>query len=62
MVDLIGRLLNTLVEVFVEATGRAVLKLFGARRPHELACLVTGLVFWTFVGILLLAIVRVLAR
>lgn len=51
MIDFIGSLINFLVEIFVAATGRGLLKLFGARRPHELASLFTGLAFWALVAI-----------
>ena len=51
MTDFIGGLINFLVEIFVTATGRGVLKLFGVGRPHELASLFAGLAFWALLAI-----------
>lgn len=51
MTDFIGGLINVVVEIFIMATGRGLLKLFGVRRPHEIASLFTGMAFWALVAI-----------
>jgi len=59
MTDFIGGLINFLVEVLITATGRGLLKLFGARRPQELASLFAGIALWAFVAILVsIAVLR----
>ena len=46
MPDLVSGLVDALLEVFCDATGRRLLKLFGWRRPHRIASLFTGVAFW----------------
>ena len=59
MTDFIGGLINFLVEALITTTGRGLLKLFGARRPHELASLFAGMALWALVAILIsIAVLR----
>lgn len=57
MTDFIGGLINVFVEIFITATGRGLLKLFGARRPYEIASLFTGMAFWALIATLVCAAV-----
>ncbi|MFK4507491.1 hypothetical protein LPJ38_25065 [Bradyrhizobium daqingense] len=57
MVDPIGSVIDYLVEPLIMTVGRGVLKLFGVRRPHEIAALFAGIGFWALVAILVWAAV-----
>ncbi|WP_342729747.1 hypothetical protein [Bradyrhizobium sp. B117] len=57
MVEFIGSLIDFLVEAFITAMGRGVLKLFGVRRPQEIASLFAGMALWALVAILVFAAV-----
>ena len=57
MVEFIGSLIAFLGEIFITATGRGVLKLFGVRRSQEIASLFAGMVFWGLLAILVFAAV-----
>ncbi|TWB04770.1 hypothetical protein [Bradyrhizobium stylosanthis] len=57
MVEFIRSLIDVLVETFITATGRGVLRLFGLRRPHDIASLFAGMACWALVAILIWAVV-----
>jgi hypothetical protein len=58
MADLISHLISALFELLFAETGRKLLSLFGCRKPHEIACLFTGMAFWIVVGVFGYAILR----
>ena len=58
MVEFIRSLIDFLVESFITATGRGVLKLLGVRRPQEIASLFAGMAFWALVAFLVFAVAR----
>ena len=57
MVEFIRSLIDVLVETFITATGRGVLKLVGVRQPHEIASLLGGMAFLALLAILIWAVV-----
>jgi len=57
MSDLVTGLISALFELLFAATGRRLFGLFG-RRPHEIACMFTGLAFWMVAGIVAYAVLH----
>ena len=58
MADLITGLIGALFEELFAATGRGLLGPFGWRRPPDIMCVFTGLLFWIVAGVLAYAMLH----